>query len=56
LRSYIFTDRERQIIQAFLAGERVDRLDIGRIKHRARLFRKTLTSDIDLFLKLLDRI
>jgi hypothetical protein len=40
----------------FLAGKKVDRLDIGRTKHRARRFKKTLTSDIDFFLKLVNSL
>jgi len=51
LRSYIFTDRERRIVKAFLAGEKVDRLDIGRIMHRVRSF-KGLPGDVDLYLAL----
>ena len=56
MRTYIFTEHERRIILRFLAGEKVDRLDIGRIKSRVRKFRATLESDIVLFQKMAENV
>jgi uncharacterized membrane protein len=49
MRTYIFTNRERRIIQAFLNGEKVDSMDMARIRYMVRTF-KTLASDVQLYL------
>jgi len=51
LRSYIFTDRERRIVEALLRGERVSRVEVAKIKHRIRRFTQ-LSSDVELYLRL----
>jgi hypothetical protein len=56
MRSYIFTEYERRVIRAFLSGKKVDRLDIGRIKHRARKFRDVLETDFALFKELAETL
>jgi hypothetical protein len=55
MRSYIFTAREREVIQAFLEGRIPETgKDIGMIRLRIRTFRN-LSSDINLYLKLRQR-
>jgi hypothetical protein len=56
MRTYIFTEHERRILLRFLAGEKIDRLDIGRIKSRIRKFRATIESDIALFQKMVENV
>ena len=51
MRSYIFTERERRIIEALLRGESVSRLDVAKIMFRLRRFSQ-LTKDVELYLTL----
>jgi hypothetical protein len=51
LRSYIFTERERRIVEAMLKGESVSRLEVAKINHRIRRFTR-LRSDVDIYLAL----
>jgi len=52
MRSYIFTNRERQVIKAFLDGRAKSGEDIMRqVISRIRLF-SNLEDDVDLYLKL----
>jgi len=51
MRSYIFTDRERRIVEAMLKGETVSRLEVAKINHRVRRFAR-LRNDVDLYLRL----
>jgi hypothetical protein len=55
LRKYIFTERERGIIQTFLDGKRVGSMDIARIKYMARTFER-LHRDVGLYLEFIARI
>lgn len=56
MRTYIFTDRERRIIQRFLSGTvgMTDR-DLSKLRSRVKLFER-LKNDIFLYLELWDRI
>jgi hypothetical protein len=51
MRSYIFTERERRIVEAMLRGETVSRLEVAKIRHRLRRFTR-LRNDVDLYLAL----
>lgn len=55
MRSYIFTERERRIVKAFLAGEKVSRLEVAKIRHRVRKF-SVLAADANLYLDLRRRL
>jgi len=50
MRSYIFTERERRILQAFVDGRDVDMIDVSKILYRFREY-KRLPLDIDLYLR-----
>jgi len=52
MRSYIFTDRERRIVEALLKGESVSSLEVAKIRFRVRRFTR-LRRDVDLYLALL---
>ena len=56
LRTYIFTDRERKIIQSFLGGKIgiADR-DLSKIRSRIKLFSR-LKDDIFLYLEFYDML
>jgi len=49
MRSYIFTPRERRVIQAWFRGEKVSIIEIDRLLWRFRTFRD-LASDVELYL------
>ena len=55
MRTYIFTEREREIIEAFIEGKKLPSLTVARIRHRIRTF-KELESDVQLYLKLHEKI
>lgn len=56
MRTYIFTDRERRIIQRFLSGRiRMTDIDLSKIRSRMKLFEK-LKNDIFLYLELWDTV
>ncbi len=56
MRTYIFTDRERRIIQKFLGDRlRMTDRDLSKIRSRTRLFNR-LRNDVFLYLELYDRI
>jgi hypothetical protein len=48
MRTYIFTEHERKLIERLLAGERDD--PVWKLTHRLRTF-ETLRSDVQLYLK-----
>ena len=50
MRTYIFTERERRILEAHLAGGEVDSIEVSKIMHRIRKF-KTLFEDVYLYLR-----
>ncbi|MEM2263473.1 MAG: hypothetical protein QW160_04545 [Candidatus Bathyarchaeia archaeon] len=50
MRTYIFTERERSIVKAFLSGEKTYGLDLARIKYVVRTF-KRLGGDVELYLR-----
>ncbi|UCE96728.1 MAG: hypothetical protein JSV51_03815 [Candidatus Bathyarchaeota archaeon] len=50
MRAYIFTDRERMILEAFLIGKKVDKTKLSKILHRIRKYR-TLFDDTYLYLR-----
>jgi hypothetical protein len=50
MRSYIFTERERRILQAFVDGKTVDNIEVSKILFRFREY-KVLPVDIDLYFK-----
>jgi hypothetical protein len=56
MRKYIFTDRERRIVQHFLSGrtKMTDR-GLGKIRSRMKLFER-LKNDIFLYLELWDMV
>lgn len=56
VRTYIFTNRERQIIQGFLSGRTIitDR-NLSKIRSRMKLF-KRLKNDVFLYLELWDNV
>lgn len=51
MRTYIFTERERGIVTAFLSGEKTGGMDIARIKYMVNTF-KNLSGDIALYRRL----
>jgi len=51
MRSYIFTERERSILQAFASGSNVDMTEVSKILYRFKMY-KQLPIDIDLFLRI----
>jgi len=51
MRSYIFTRRERGIVEALLRGEKVSRLEVAKIMFRLRRFTQ-LARDVELYLAL----
>jgi len=55
MRTYIFTEREREIIKAIIEGKNLPSLTVARIKHRIRTF-KELEFDVQLYLKLHEKI
>ncbi len=56
MRTYIFTDRERKIIQGFLSGKiRMTDIDLSKIRSRMKRF-KRLKNDIFLYLELWDTV
>lgn len=50
MRTYIFTARERRILEAFLTHTKVDRVEVSKIMHRIRKH-DTLFDDVYLYLK-----
>lgn len=50
MRTYIFTDRERRILEAYLINADVDKIAISKIMHRIRKYR-TLFDDVYLYLR-----
>jgi hypothetical protein len=56
LRTYIFTDRERRIIQSFLGGKiGINDRDLSKIRSRIKLFSR-LKDDIFLYLEFYDML
>ncbi|GEM_PF-2711228 len=55
MRSYIFTPRERRVIQAWSRGEKVNIVEIDRLLWRFRTFRN-LASDVELYLLIRERL
>ena len=56
MRTYIFTDRERQIIQSFLNDKiRMNNRDLSKIRSRIKLFNR-LRNDIFLYLEFYDSL
>jgi hypothetical protein len=51
MRSYIFTEKEKEAISALLNSEDLPPLKVARLKHRIKTF-KTLESDVQLYLKI----
>ena len=54
MRTYIFTDMEREIIRDFLKGKQVPVMAMAKIKHRVKRF-KELEADVTLYLKLCEK-
>jgi hypothetical protein len=55
MRTYIFTERERRIVQSFLGGKtRMTNRDLSKIRSRIKLFDR-LKNDVFLYLELWDR-
>jgi hypothetical protein len=50
MRTYIFTKRERRILEAYLTDAEFDRIDLSKIMHRIRKY-KTLFDDVYLYLR-----
>jgi len=50
MRTYIFTSRERRILEAYLTKTDVDKIEVSKIMHRIRKF-KTLFDDVYLYLR-----
>ncbi|UCE96198.1 MAG: hypothetical protein JSV51_00895 [Candidatus Bathyarchaeota archaeon] len=56
MRTYIFTDRERRIIQGFLSGKiEMTNRDLSKVRSRVKLFER-LKNDIFLYLELWDTV
>ncbi len=56
MRTYIFTDRERRIIQRLLSGKiKMTDRDLSKIKSRMKLFER-LKNDIFLYLEMWDTV
>ena len=49
MRTYIFTNRERRILESYLIGASVDKVAVSKIMHRIRKY-KTLFDDVYLYL------
>ena len=50
MRTYIFTDRERRILEAYLTDAKVDKIEVSKIMHRFRKY-TTLFEDVYLYLR-----
>jgi hypothetical protein len=50
MRTYIFTDRERRILEAFVTGSNVDRTEVSNIMHKIRKH-QALFEDVYLYLR-----
>ena len=50
MRTYIFTERERRILEAYLTKADVDKNKVAKIMHRVRKY-KTLFEDVYLYLQ-----
>ncbi|MBO3797481.1 MAG: hypothetical protein QW491_13130 [Thermoproteota archaeon] len=50
MHSRIFSRREREILETWLRGERVEPIEIAKILYRFRRFRE-LPGDVDLYLR-----
>ena len=50
MRTYIFTDRERRILEAYLTDAKVDKIEVSKIMHRVRKY-TTLFEDVYLYLR-----
>ncbi len=50
MRKYIFTERERRIITAYLEGVKTTGVDIGRLKYNLKVFER-LREDVELYLR-----
>lgn len=53
MRTYIFTERERRLIYAYLRGE--ENREAKKLIYKVRVYRNSLLSDVKLLLKLLRR-
>ena len=50
MRTYIFTERERRILEAYLTNINVNKIEVSKIMHRIRKY-KTLFEDVYLYLQ-----
>jgi hypothetical protein len=50
MRKYIFTERERRIIEAYLSGATTKGVDIARLRYNLKVF-KRLGEDVELYLR-----
>jgi hypothetical protein len=50
MRTYIFTDRERRILEAFVTGSNADRTAVSKIMHKIRKH-QALFEDVYLYLR-----
>jgi hypothetical protein len=50
MRTYIFTERERRILEAYLTEAKVDKIEVSKIMHRFRKY-TTLFEDVYLYLR-----
>ena len=50
MRTYIFTNRERRILEAYLTNADVDKIAVSKIMYRIRKYR-TLFEDVYLYLR-----
>jgi len=55
MRAYVFTERERRILKAFINGKPFDRIELSKILYRFRQY-ETLLTDIDLYLTVRRRV
>jgi hypothetical protein len=50
MRTYVFSKKERETVNALLNGEELPSLTLARLKYRIKTF-KTLQSDVQLYLQ-----
>jgi hypothetical protein len=50
MRTYIFTDRERRILEAYLTNADIDKNDVSKILHQIKKY-ETLFEDVYLYLR-----
>jgi hypothetical protein len=55
MRSYIFTHRERRILQQWLRGLKVDGIILSKVLYRFRSF-KAIEGDVELYLAVRERL